>query len=81
MGKVSHRAHCAMHSELLRHQSAPAELATNLTLNECSVTPCGLEKFYHTSGGNFEEGGSKFLRFTDLISIRLNCIYCGISHR
>jgi hypothetical protein len=81
VGKVSHTPHCAMQSELLRHQYAPVELATNLTLNECNVTPCGLEKFYQSFGGNFKEGGSKFLRLTELVLIRLNCIYCGIPHR
>ena len=81
MGKVSHRAHCAMQSELLRHQSASVELATNLTLNECNVTPCGLEEIYQSFGGNLKEGGSKFLRLTELMLIRLNRFYCGISHR
>jgi len=65
MGKVSHTAHCAMQSELLRHQSAAVELATNLALNECNVTPCGLEEICQSFGGNFKEGGNKFIRFTE----------------
>jgi len=64
MGKVSHRVHCAMQSELLRHQSVSVELATILTLNECNVTPCDLEEIYESFRGNLKEGGNKFLTLT-----------------
>jgi len=70
-----------MQSELLSHQSASLELATNLTLKECNVTPCGLEEIYQSFGGTLKEGDSKFLRLTGLMLIRLNRFYCGNSHR
>jgi len=64
MGKVSHRVPCAMQSELLRHLSASVELATILILNECSVTPCGLEEVCESFGGNLKEGANRFLTLT-----------------